>query len=39
MPVLVKDAAEAVPSVGVKPGGGVRLGDRWGQRVVMGECG
>jgi hypothetical protein len=27
MPVLVEDAAEAVPSVDVKPGGGVRLGD------------
>jgi hypothetical protein len=26
MPVLVEDAAEAVPSVEVKPGGAVRLG-------------
>ena len=31
MSVLVEDAAEAVPSVDVEPGGGVRLGDRWGQ--------
>ena len=31
MLVLVEDAAEAVPSVDVKPGGGVRLGDGWGQ--------
>jgi len=28
MSVLVEDAAEAVPSVDVEPGGGVRLGDR-----------
>jgi len=31
MPVFVEDAAETVPSVDVKPGGGVRLGDGWGQ--------
>jgi len=28
MPVLVEDAAEAVASVYVEAGGGVRLGDR-----------
>ena len=31
MLVLVEDAAEAVPSADVEPGGGVRPGDRWGQ--------
>jgi len=30
MSVLVEDAAEAVPSVDIEPGG-VWLGDRWGQ--------
>jgi hypothetical protein len=33
MPVLVEDAAEAVPSVDVKAGGGPGLGDWRGQRV------
>jgi hypothetical protein len=31
MPVLVENAAEAVPSADVKPGGGVWLGDPRGQ--------
>jgi len=31
MPVLVEDAAKAVASVDVEPGGGSRLGDRCGQ--------
>jgi hypothetical protein len=31
MPVLVENAAEAIASVDVKPGGAVRLGDRLGQ--------
>jgi hypothetical protein len=30
MSVLVEDAAEAVPSVDVELGGGIWLGDRWG---------
>ena len=39
MPVLVEDATEAVPSVDVEPGGGVRPGDgrgQWAQRPGVG---